>query len=376
MLIAGAFSLPSAYALTISIPDNLSEMPGAQIVVPVQIDQQILIDNYNLTIYYDPTILEVQGINHSGGTLMSVSLGNCILVAFMSMNEISLDEKLFDIKFLVLTEGKCALTPEVINYQDDDLYLAQVIPGFFKNIIDQEYILSVSKAGTGLGIISSSPDGINCGGDCNETYIEDIVVTLTAVPEECSYFVGWSGGGCSGTGSCQVTVDEDVTITATFNKIVPNAVINSIIPNPMPFGKMVEFSGSGGPSTQTVTDYHWCIVKLADGVEAGSPLEIGTTACFFTNTLPVGDYRVHFRVKNSHDAWSEDVTRDIIVNSYTFDVDDNGTCDPYTDAILIARHLLMWPIFYGNSWIDGAVSPNCNRCTPQAVKDYVDFYRP
>ncbi len=36
-----------------------------------------------------------------------------------------------------------------------------------------------------------------------------------------STFTGWSGGGCSGTGTCQVTLNSDTTVTATFTD--PNA---------------------------------------------------------------------------------------------------------------------------------------------------------
>ena len=39
-------------------------------------------------------------------------------------------------------------------------------------------------------------------------------VTLTATPDAGSKFVGWSGGGCSGTGECTVTVDGRVDVQA------------------------------------------------------------------------------------------------------------------------------------------------------------------
>ena len=38
-------------------------------------------------------------------------------------------------------------------------------------------------------------------------------VTLTATPGAGSTFTGWSGGGCTGTGACTVTMDQDVTAT-------------------------------------------------------------------------------------------------------------------------------------------------------------------
>jgi len=81
-----------------------------------------------------------------------------------------------------------------------------------------QYTLTVQKAGTGSGRVTSSPAGINCGTDCTEAYHQGTTVTLTATADQGSVFSGWNGGGCSGTGTCRVTMDMDKTITATFNR--------------------------------------------------------------------------------------------------------------------------------------------------------------
>ena len=78
--------------------------------------------------------------------------------------------------------------------------------------------LSVALAGTGAGSVSSSPAGINCGTDCTETYPAGTTVTLTAAPINGSSFAGWTGGGCTGTASCTVTLTADTTITARFDR--------------------------------------------------------------------------------------------------------------------------------------------------------------
>ncbi|MBK9034688.1 MAG: hypothetical protein IPL61_26055 [Myxococcales bacterium] len=39
---------------------------------------------------------------------------------------------------------------------------------------------------------------------------------LTATPSGGAVFSGWSGGGCSGTGTCATTITAAVTVTATF----------------------------------------------------------------------------------------------------------------------------------------------------------------
>src|SRR5207245_6613458 len=38
-----------------------------------------------------------------------------------------------------------------------------------------------------------------------------------AAPAGGSTFAGWSGGGCSGTGTCAVTMNAATSVTATFN---------------------------------------------------------------------------------------------------------------------------------------------------------------
>ncbi|MGH2359940.1 MAG: SBBP repeat-containing protein [bacterium] len=82
-------------------------------------------------------------------------------------------------------------------------------------------ILKVTKTGTGSGTVTSSPAGINCGMDCSESYPSGQAVTLTAMADAGSTFNGWSGGGCTGTGPCTVTLVANTTVTASFE--VPSA---------------------------------------------------------------------------------------------------------------------------------------------------------
>ena len=77
------------------------------------------------------------------------------------------------------------------------------------------YTLSVAKAGTGQGTVTSSPAGINCGATCSASFAAGTAVTLTPVAAAGSSFTGWSGA-CSGAGSCTVTVSGATTATASF----------------------------------------------------------------------------------------------------------------------------------------------------------------
>jgi List-Bact-rpt repeat protein len=78
--------------------------------------------------------------------------------------------------------------------------------------------LFVQKAGSGSGTVTSSPAGINCGppATCSKDFAPGTVVTLSAVADLGSTFVGFTGGPCAGGQTCVVTVNSNVTVTATF----------------------------------------------------------------------------------------------------------------------------------------------------------------
>ena len=53
-------------------------------------------------------------------------------------------------------------------------------------------------------------------------YVSGTAVALTATPDPGTVFAGWSGA-CSGTGECDVTMDSDRSVTATF---IPQHTLN------------------------------------------------------------------------------------------------------------------------------------------------------
>jgi uncharacterized delta-60 repeat protein len=81
------------------------------------------------------------------------------------------------------------------------------------------FAVNVTKAGTGAGSVQSSPQGINCGPLCSGPFDDGSGVTLTATAAAGSAFAGWSGAGCSGDGTCALTMSADQTVTATFNAL-------------------------------------------------------------------------------------------------------------------------------------------------------------
>jgi GH25 family lysozyme M1 (1,4-beta-N-acetylmuramidase) len=79
------------------------------------------------------------------------------------------------------------------------------------------YPVEVSRRGTGAGVVSSSPPGVDCGSTCRGVFPAGWMVTLTATPDSASTFGGW-GGACAGsTPSCQVTLTGEMQVDATFD---------------------------------------------------------------------------------------------------------------------------------------------------------------
>ena len=77
---------------------------------------------------------------------------------------------------------------------------------------------------TGQGQVTSSPGGIDCGTDCEETYLAGTSVALTASPASNFRFAAW-GGDCVGTNTT-ITVDMNTakSCVAAFADVGPGPV--------------------------------------------------------------------------------------------------------------------------------------------------------
>jgi Divergent InlB B-repeat domain len=91
--------------------------------------------------------------------------------------------------------------------------------------------LTVSIAGGG-GVSSNVQPGISCStgnsGTCTASFAQGSQVVLAASPATSYKFNGWSGGGCSGTGTCTVTMSAAQSVAATFGAAPVNATFNSV----------------------------------------------------------------------------------------------------------------------------------------------------
>lgn len=80
------------------------------------------------------------------------------------------------------------------------------------------WALTASKTGTGTGSVTMSDTGGPHPNFTSDTVTEGWSASFTATADSGSVFTGWSGAGCSGSGSCAVTVDLDTTVVANFEK--------------------------------------------------------------------------------------------------------------------------------------------------------------
>jgi hypothetical protein len=89
-----------------------------------------------------------------------------------------------------------------------------------------QYLLSVTKSGTGSGAVSSNPSGINsCTGSCSSNFNAGSHVILTATPAFGSVLTSWSLAGCSAPGTCTVTMDAIKNVTATFGPLCAERLV-------------------------------------------------------------------------------------------------------------------------------------------------------
>ena len=127
------------------------------------------------------------------------------------------------------------------------------------------YKLKVSLSGKGTVV---SDDGkINCGSDCKETYSSSPTATiiLTATPSSGYYFSGWSGGKCSGTGTCSVTMSKSITVKAKFKKDgTTSSSSSSSLSSSNSFSSAV--SASAG-----VASYNLKVKKMGSGKVVSNP---------------------------------------------------------------------------------------------------------
>lgn len=147
--------------------------------------------------------------------------------------------------------------------------------------------LEVAMAGAGTGTVDVSPLGASCGAGCN-VYNMGQTVVLTATPAAGSFFAGWTGGGCSGVGTCTVTMNKNKSVIARFHLIPPTGgqfsisgtitrlqnKSNFVIPDS---GVTVNLKGAAPATTTTDSNGDYFFAGLAAGDYVVKPVNTGFT---------------------------------------------------------------------------------------------------
>lgn len=193
--------------------------------------------------------------------------------------------------------------------------------------------LSISKSGTGAGTVQSSPPGINCGVDCDETYASATPVSLGATADAGSVFTGWLGA-CTGRGACSLSMTASAAVAASF------------APSSTALNLDVDQSGGYTPEHDGLL-----IVRYLFGIR-GLQLVKSTSVEGGDPNLIVARL---------------DEIRPL------FDADGDGRVDAITDGILLMRYLLG---IRGDALTASALAIGATRTTAGAVEAYVQGITP
>ncbi len=172
----------------------------------------------------------------------------------------------------------------------------------------QTFTLTVAKSGTGSGTVTAT--GIDCGADCSEVLSSGSSRQLTALADAGSTFSGWSGGGCSGTGSCTVTLSANTTVTASFSTAKQQSISNQDWRIPAKHRRMVP-----GPQWQWQVGRFGgrsCYLISPSRRRSSHRLELRRRPAVSEPSTPhLGTWKLD---TNGNDQWDDE--EDSLVNSY------------------------------------------------------------
>jgi hypothetical protein len=191
----------------------------------------------------------------------------------------------------------------------------------------------VVKLGSGSGTIVASVGSIDCGSLCTDILPQGTVVTLTAVPDGDSQFVGWLGP-CTGRDVCSFSVSGGETVSAGFAPVSLGAPRSDIDGNgifqPLNDGVLI-IRYLFGLTGQAL---------IADAIGPGaSRTSVAQITSYLNNLKPM------------------------------LDVDGDGRVDGLTDGLLIGRYLFG---LRGSSLTAGAVATNAMRNSSDSIETHLE----
>ncbi len=176
-------------------------------------------------------------------------------------------------------------------------------------------------------------EGINCPGDCTETYHVGTLVELRQLPAQNQVFAGWSGACMDSHTFCSFALDQQQTVTARFTAQAGG-------------GCSLDIDGNG--SVETATDGILLLRALfgftgnalrQDAVGAGASRSSAAAIAAYIDECMAA-----------------------------FDIDANGQTDALSDGVVVMRYLSGRS---GEGLVQGAVDSNGQRVTGTAVGRYL-----
>ena len=164
------------------------------------------------------------------------------------------------------------------------------------NFALKRYTLTASRAGSGGGVVTSNPTGINCGTACEAMYDHGTQVTLSAVPDGSSTFSGWSDASCPGTSACVLTMTAARSVAATFesNKVLTVTLggngAGTVVSNPtgimapgvtsaaFPHGSTVTLTAAANPTTSSFTGWAGACASFGTSPECSVTMDQARSA--------------------------------------------------------------------------------------------------
>jgi hypothetical protein len=91
-------------------------------------------------------------------------------------------------------------------------------PSAERNTGGPDAVMTLSVRTRGSGLVRIAPSGAECPPNCTFDAAQGKELTLKAKPAEGFKFAGWSGA-CQGGERCRLTMNEDESVTATFERL-------------------------------------------------------------------------------------------------------------------------------------------------------------
>ncbi len=319
-------------------------------------------DDISVTAVFVPYRLTVGREGESSGTVASstppgdIDCGSDCSQLYLSPTEVSLmatpDADSF---FYGWSGGGCSGTDDCTVMVDDDILVTAAFT---------PHRLTVVKIGDGSGAIGRDPDGVGCGTDC-ALYQHATEVTLTATADPGSFFMGWSGGGCSGRGTCTVSVSGDTSVTAEF--IIPPDI--TVAPTSHDWG-VVNVGMESDPFDFTITNVGVADLRV-DGVTIGGlnqgDWRVAADACtggvFSTSQSCLVSVVFAPTVGGSRSAQLHLASNDPAKPDLTADLLGTGDDDPDGDGVIYGIDNCPWIFNPDQTDIDGDGLGNaCDNC--------------